>query len=537
MLSDSLKAYIDECKKNGISLERLLVDLAAVGWPDDQINHAREYYINPGIYATPSPQPVPDLLPANPPVTETVPAVPVHTKSSSFKPLAIGIGVLVFLLSAAGVGAYMVAAEKIPVKSARFQQSVASVVFRLPFIPKTPKYILQASAAAHQKVERAGFDLSVAAKIPTAGSGVIPGSDLFGMLGTGSLDVLVKGYSDISDLDNPKFSLTANIGKDIEIQTVKPDPNYYFKINKLPLTLYAVMQLDPVVLQPILANWIMIDGTPLQTEARAALDSQPKENDSQLNQAVQRFSDSLTTKKIMTQIKMASDTVDGVAAYRLEYAPTNAQLDEVSAEIQQVFGSSLPSYNSDEKLSDTVKNLRVKYWVGKQDHYVRRIEVNLDYVYSSYGESGQVIPVTTVMKMFDFGKQMDFTAPPSSITLEQFQQEMMKASGLFGVVQKAEDAKVQSDISQVYIASQAYFAVNEKYPTTIQQLVTAGELSVSSLSELEKQEIKFKVSRDGKHLLVYSTLVNENSTPGLYWGRSTKNSSTMRFSDADIAAF
>src|SRR3989344_8831556 len=121
-------------------------------------------------------------------------------KSNKFK-LFLLLLLFIFILGAAFAGlVYGVAYEKIKLdKNQDIQKQVSYIVQSIPFMPKTPKFLLTKSALVHKKVTKQSFNASLA----------IDSDDLAGELGINKIDIEGTGSVDYSDPKNLKIALDA----------------------------------------------------------------------------------------------------------------------------------------------------------------------------------------------------------------------------------------------------------------------------------------------------------------------------------------
>jgi hypothetical protein len=488
MLPETSKTFLDQCKQQGMRFDEVVSQLIQAEWNTEQIEMAKKYYGFGGI------------VPAG---STIIPEVDVVSGNSSgnqgeSNPISkkgvggvkIGLFVLfglIFLLAATGVPAYFVATEKLNIGSDAFKSAVTSAIFSIPFIPKTPKYILLAAAEAHKKLAKSSFDISVASQ----------SDDFKNLIGGNNLDAQLKGYVDYSDTKNPKFSLTVNITKEFSVQARKNDKMVYFKVDKLPLAAIAFLGVDPDKLNSILDNWVAFDTSPLETEARKNLDLISKPT-SPTDEGVVKFLTKLMNEDILPQIKVSNDKVDKYGTYKLEFAPDAKTLDKIGDEMQQEAISQAKKNNpnmlptdtqtSKEKLSDHLKDLDIKLWIDNSKYYLRKGVITFSVIpgttstpaiISALPLPSMTSPVTTsiALVMSDFGNTVQIQVPDKSVSPEEIYKQIMESSSLFKALDptkqlaQAHNSVRKNDIESILAAINMYYSDNGKYPGGISAVV------------------------------------------------------------------
>lgn len=464
MLPDTSKIYLDQCKLQGMDFDEVATQLTRTGWSSEQIDLARKYYL-PGVD-------VPAMATVSP---ASKPAEPEVKKENS--PRKTGLWILtglVFLMAASGVPAYFVATEKLNIGSEAFKKAVTSAIFSLPFIQKTPKYILQRAVTMHENLHKNSFDVSLASK-----------SDNFTKLvGNNGLDAHLQGYVDYTDGKNPKFSIKLEVTREFSVQARKNNKMVYVKVDQLPEFLTAVLGFDIGKLNAVIENWVAFDISPLETEARKNLDNL-NETKSPTDQAVNQLLTKLLNDQVLPKIKITTDKLDNLSTYKLEFAPDNQTVDKISEELQKEAKTNI-SGTSKEKMSDYLKNLDLNVWIDAGKYYLRKATVTLTINPGTQNTTSGAIsmlpvpitfdsPVTVsiAVSLSDFGKDIPVEIPANSITPEEMYLQIASESGINQLNPPRQQAqsnntKRRSDLLTILNATGQYQADHEGlYPKGI----------------------------------------------------------------------
>lgn len=310
-----------------------------------------------------------------------------------------------------------------------FQESVADFVQGIPFMPKTPRYVLKASVKAHQKVTRFTIDASVA----------ISSTGLSSLTGMNNFDLQIRGPVDYTDPKN--FILSLNVSsKEFSFDLKRKDYVLYFRINEFPAFLSLLLTnfgIDNALQKQFINKWFYLDTKPLETDARSSLDKQSL-NGPVTNKAIKDLFDSLDDPSVMKSLRMNSETLSVTPVYHINFAPTDETLDlffEKYLSLQ--YPSSRQPSQADSKISKTITHFAMDSWIDKKDYYVRKtaIAFTIKAQPSSYNRSSPVpnvfpnqtsdIPVSLVVNLSDFGKEVPFIMPENPVKFDEFLESVM----------------------------------------------------------------------------------------------------------------
>jgi hypothetical protein len=303
-----------------------------------------------------------------------VPEPPVSEPSSTpkkglgkLKVILLLIFGLTFLLVGSGVAAVAIAYEALDINNDDVQVVVSNAVVGLPFMPKTPKYALLAATVKHEAVKKLSFNLSLASE----------SKSFMTTLGVSKIDAEAKGSIDYSNDKNINFTFNTSITKDFNMDIRKKDELLYFKVNKIPPTIFAILGIKEASASAIFDNWVVYDTSSLDTEARKSLDyyvqEQPKENDLFAN-----LTDVFSSEIVLDKIKITDELVDNVATHKLHLSGDKEVLDYLDKKIKEIASQQTDSgiYSTEEKLSDQIKDLSLDLWVDKENYLIRKFVVS-----------------------------------------------------------------------------------------------------------------------------------------------------------------
>ncbi len=450
-------------------------------------------------------------------------------KNGKLKKFLLGFFVflIVFLLIGSAGGAYAIAYKKIKInKYQDLQKKISYAVISLPFMPKTPEYILTKSAYVHQNVTRETFDISVA----------LDSQDLSSALGLSGLDLLAKGSVDYSDTKNVKIEMSGSVTKDFSFELIKLDPVLYFKINKIPPLLLTTLGLQSKDIDPLLSKWISYDTTSLDTEARKAMGEE--EVDPLSKEFIDNEFQKIIDERIISKMKMETVTENNLDLYKISLEADKDTIDYLGRKIGQQLNKDGGSKLQDaevktEKLSDTINNLSWQISIDKKDYYVRKIIVKSEIAgdtidtNSTFLGTGSIIPntknakVVVALNFSDFGDEIKKQKPTDSITLEEFLENISKivqnlySSNIKDIensqIGRARNAKKLADLTQLRNSLEIYKSDNSKYPTSL------DELKPKYISQIPKDSTGinyfYLASTD---MMSYSLCTNLETNPDVY---------------------
>jgi hypothetical protein len=378
------------------------------------------------INKTPEPSPVE-------PVVNVVP------RKNSKTALFALLGLLFFFLLVVIIGATIVLAayNKITLPNQRLQEGISYFIQDLPFMPKTPKYLLLKSAKAHESIGSAYTKISAAIKSDEFSQIPIPGIN-------NTIEILGEGPIDVQNPENPKMSWKLNVTNDFESEFKLSEKILYFKINKIPALLYPFIGLTSsnFATNPYLNKWVYYDMNTLETDSSKLLDERGENlTTNELTEAKLILLGNKLSEKMVT----TEEDLENTPVYRISLKLTNQELQELEPEIVELFDMKSTDYDSDIKdAQDTfsmVDNVELNVWIEKSTHYVRRFDFAADIHENKIDNYSQVLGIKTVANetsnqnvasfalSISFSKlgenfDNDFKAPSTAISFDQYMLEI-----------------------------------------------------------------------------------------------------------------
>ncbi len=436
------------------------------------------------------------------------------------------------LLTGAGV---MVAYGKISLENEELRNTIVNLVFSLPFIPKTPEYIIGKSVIAHKDVSSATVEASLASSSKSV-------ADLFG---NQNFDLAISGPVDFTDEKQPKASIRVQLTNEFDAEFRVLDEDLYFKIDKIPTVVTsmftAMLEGGPEFqgFDSLLGVWVHHSMETLDTEARKTLEENTADEDA-FDEAYQEFVDRVFRAKILPIVEMTSADVDGHMTHELYVDLSDQLIDEVFEEIediaQQQRGAMLDIEEKGPRPSEFIKKLQITLWIDKDSYYLRKATVATQFDNSAFQESlqgrssmyGSLVPslnekvdMVFSLKLSDIGLPVLVEAPTDAMSLEEFMTEAMRSLGLGSMMQQSMGMALFSSarfsVEQVSSAASFSYIDNQRYPASEQALL-ASEYIDSNSTIFSESEIKYKVTGDGQVAVIYSLVPDFNSPEEPYYG-------------------
>lgn len=439
-------------------------------------------------FGTPPPEPLSNPLTppeATTPVTFTQ---TVETPKKSKKLVKVFMVlftfIIVLLVVCAGIVSYAIAYEKLDIpKYPKLKATITGAVMAIPFMPKTPKYLIAKTLIAHEKVTKHDYNISMSLESPSFTS----------IAGMSRIDIETKGAVDYQNPDDIKFTMDASVTKDFNIELRKPDKMLYFKINKVPSFLFAILGIQSSQLDPVMNKWVSYDTTPLETEASKEL-----KKDTEVKNLSEEFmtdiEDKYLTDLIVKKLKIEKVSEDSNNFYKLSLDFDEETLDQIEKSIKEEKGSTLYSGSMETaKLSDVVKKMNWSFYINTKTYLTHKVsvtsEMEVDKISPSYGSAflgtgdamvtqNSTVNFAFVVKFDKFGEEIKVEVPTEVMTFEEFSntfsQIMLTVYGsvMNPQLNQANDTKRKSDLSSLRIVLEIYKVDCGSYPTALNELVT-----------------------------------------------------------------
>lgn len=501
MLDPALQQYLQQAKTAGMTVEAVTAELVKIGWSNEQVLEAQAWYAG-----KPAQQ---SILDTPPPINIVSSDQEPQRRRFSFNWKIVSGAVaalLIFLMLGSGAYAYLLASDKMKSDNQYLEDLADKIAVTVPFFPKTAKIVLQKAMLAHENVTQNSLDFSL----------VATSSDFESLIGSNQLDLQLVGYTDLSDPKNPKIDVTGDITKDFNFQVKKKDQIAYFKINKLPALLLGMFGVTNDQLQPVIANWISYDTTPLDTEARKTLDELDSEKETERDVAG-TMAEKMLSEDVLPALAMEKEQLDGMTTYKINFMPSPLLLDKLGSEVDKlsssneeysrVLGASTYYLAEEPKLSELINDLSITMWIDNKNYYVRKATVSFDVVSNELNQSSmsttlnnlplpveETSPMTVVavLKLDNFGETLPIDTPTTSITVDEFLAKFYEAMGSggglglnpSGQLSQANNAQREADINAIMNATYQYAADhNNQFPPGIApglQSISGGNANICS---------------------------------------------------------
>lgn len=342
--------------------------------------------------------------------------------------IILGLFLVIFLLFITAT--VLFAYDKLPIKNQELQDKIANVLMSIPFMPKTPRYVLEKSSEAHLKITKFSFDASIAADSNSFSS--LTGSDKF--------DAQVKGKIDYSDINKPLAKFNVQLTKEFGLDILTKDQVGYFRINKIPGVLSAMMigfGISEDIQNMVVGKWVMKDVKPLDTEARAILEKNAGE-ESIVQKQFENYLKAFANRDILSRLTMKEEKNDGLNEYHINFSPDDKTVDMfweefVKEELQKTTTSEkLPS---DYKISDNIKNIAIDMWIDKKTYLIQKSTLSFNIESSSSSSTidnpiGMIAPTQAIsvaigVKFSDFDKAFTVEVPKNAVDLDDLMKDVM----------------------------------------------------------------------------------------------------------------
>jgi hypothetical protein len=350
----------------------------------------------------------------------------VHSSGGKFKFIVLTICIIIFLSISTTV---LFAYDKLPIKNYDLQNKIANVLMSVPLMPKTPRFVLESSANAHLKITRFSFDTSIAAD----------SSNLNSLLGTSSFDAQVTGKVDYADVKKPLVDINAKITKDFNLDFRAKDQIIYFRINTIPALIAVMLNnygFTESVQKQVFNKWLFVDTKPLNTDARAALDSN-KNSESFIQQGFKNYLDAFNNKDVLKSLSMAEEKINDTDVYHIHFVPNDDVLnvfwDKYTKKEQD---KAKNSYSSNYKISNSIKSFVIDIWIDKVTYLIQKSSVRFNVKASNnisanianplgMLSSQQDIPTAVSVKLSDFDKSVVVDAPKDAVKFDDLIKSLM----------------------------------------------------------------------------------------------------------------
>lgn len=402
-------------------------------------------------------------------------------KKKSLKKLLIGFiaAILVFLFVLTPV---LFAYGYIPAGKS-LQNGFENVIIGLPFMPKTPRYVLRTSAKALEKINTYTFDALSSVALSNTQS-----YQYQKMFSLGRFEIKSSGSVDKTDINNIKLSQTVSIGGDSSVSLIMNENKIYIKINSISssfsklTTMYTMYGISNSIIKELKDKWLFFDLSSLSTQGGSTPPAQVIRELFDVNKNIQVLNTILENPQTSKSFTLSSDTIENQPAYKITFKPDKQTMSILLGQYKSLLGNSIDT----SKLGDVYEDVLSNSWIDKKDYLVRKTALTITYnptaiLPPSYQSmSINKIPISIVNSFSDFNKPVSITPPANAEKFQDFLQRAMTstASKSAGFVEKQvmPNDKRQSNVLGILHAVYAYAFNKGSFPPVI----TNNEQHISS---------------------------------------------------------
>ena len=395
-------------------------------------------------------------------------------KILSFALIFILILIPVFL----GLASYAIAYEKIKLdKYPGFQTKVANFIIGLPFMRKTPKYLINRAFLSHMSTKKHSFNISIA----------LDSKSFSSALGTNKFVIETKGAFDYSDPQNIKIISEISLDKDLNIEIRKNDPVLYFKINKFPPYLLEFIGIDPEKIQPLLENWVALDTKPLTNQS-----GRNGQGQEMFQNPIKNYLD--LDEEFLDRIKIQEVKEENTSFYKLTLEADSNLIEKISEKIERETKDITTQSNQEKiKPSEIFKDTRAEVLIDKKTYLVHKIALTSDIEFGQGLYSGTLFTVSPtlykesntraslVLLFDDFGKEINVETPKESISFQEFSNNLteiaQEASASFQKTTLSNDARRKSDLLIISSGLELFRMDCQRYPSKLEYLVDTTKVN------------------------------------------------------------
>ncbi|TXI31251.1 MAG: hypothetical protein E6Q58_05395 [Niabella sp.] len=328
------------------------------------------------------PNPESNIAPApQQPAAPMMNTAPIYSnRSSSGAKVGLLLGLLFFflLLIAGGTlaSAALIANGVIKVSNTKVRTFANAVVGAIPFMPKTPEYVLTKSGEVMDAVSSAYIKASI----------VINSDELKKTMPIypNGLEIALEGPVDSTDKENPKMMINTKVTKDFDADFGLIDQNFYFRVNKIPAIIYPMLGFNAENFSnnPFIGKWIYYDVSSMDSDASNALKNHnaDKQDQDEKDKIIQQKLEALASDKILPHIKMSKDTLDGTQMYKLSMKLNEDESQEIYKEIMKILmdETQYSTLTVDDLNQVAFKNLELNIWINSDNYYFEKSDFVVD---------------------------------------------------------------------------------------------------------------------------------------------------------------
>jgi hypothetical protein len=188
----------------------------------------------------------------------------------------------------------------------------------------------------------------------------------------------------------------------------------------------------------IFYRWLFVDTKPLNTDARAALDSNNNNHQSAIQQGFKNYLDAFNNPDVLKSLSMTDEKINNINVYHVYFAPDDNVLNIFwNKYTKKDQNKTQNSYASNYKISDSVKNFVIDIWIDKSTYLIQKSTVRLSIKSPNNGSANvasplgmlssqkEDIPVSVSVKLSDFNKPVVFDIPKDAVKFDDLIKGLM----------------------------------------------------------------------------------------------------------------
>lgn len=441
------------------------------------------------------------------------------------KGIIIGL-VLFLLMTVAGTVGVLAATGNLDFP---FLQPIMIQIQKLPFIKKTPEYVISQALAASTKVDSYHYDLSASVNVASQQFGLGGGDTQFDIKTTGDATFTADGTPDKVQGNFAFRSDMLELNGVLSVNYLSADEMFYIQMESVTGTFGTFSSYLPPT-----GTWYSFDMSALDSQARTALEAtiSPTMAEEQVygyfTDVMERLfeTDQLKDEVTLTGVEKMSDNTD---AYHLKMVP--------SVDTMLEFVKAFAEYNDEAIdaedfaiLRDTLQDFKVftiDIWVDEDNFMLRKFQLVVSYAYDAqeflpalpivFNPEGPVvagvskvlseaevqqdtIDLSIVTEFSNINQTPVITIPTEHTPIEEY---LQSAFGQFDSGFSQTDIRnsdIKSTIGYVGMAFEAYFTENNGvYPSTLSELVSDEQLFTIPTPPAERAGLGCTVTTEYAH--------------------------------------
>lgn len=450
------------------------------------------------------------------------------------------IGLILFLLmTAAGTVGVLAGTGNLDLP---FLQPILIQIQKLPFIKKSPEYVISQALAASAKVSSYHYDLSASVNVASQQFGLGGGDTQFDIETTGDATFTADGTPDKVQGNLAFRSDMLELNGVLSVNYLSAEEMFYIQMESVTGTFGTFSSYLPPA-----GTWYSFDMSALDSQARTALEAtiSPTMAEEQVygyfTDVMERLfeTEQLKDEVTLAGVEKMSDNTD---AYHLKIVPSVDTILE--------FVKAFAEYNDESIdaedyaiLRDTLQDLKVftiDIWVDEENFMLRKFQLVVSYAYDTqellpalpivFNPEGPVvagvskvlseaevqqdtIDLSIVTEFSNINQTPVITIPTEHTPIEEY---FRSAFGQFGLDFSETDIRnsdIKSTVGYVGMAFEAYFTENNGvYPSSLSDLVSDGQLFTIPTPPTERAGLgctvatEYAYARSGDEAAVWADL-------------------------------